>query len=235
MSSRLPSVIDDRQESSVSYENSISNTNDMPLEVDSELIHKSVINMRFPVYIESMTGITFRVDVFPSDTINQIKQQLENTEGIPVSQQHLIWHYKELIDDKTIDDCGIGFGAQMRLVIGLITGPVFRSPDIYDKRDDIKDDIYESKPFLNTLLLLQNLDQIKLISIASEDNMSGNESEVKTRTNESGDQLSETLDFEKLNLREKEDIEMKQKRERQCRHSFAKDFQYIEVERKLIA
>ena len=45
-------------------------------------------------------------------------------EGIPMSQQHLIWQSTELEDDRTLQEYQIYNGATLQLVLGMRGGPV---------------------------------------------------------------------------------------------------------------
>ena len=165
MSSRSSSEASDRH---VCRKSSKDYGTDTQSESNSPVIQSSEINLRFPIYVESMTGTTFKLDVFPSDTIYQIKEQLENTEGIPVCQQHLIFRYKELTNHQTIEDSSLSYGSRLQLVVDLITGPVvktFCSLNEEMEKSINEEEFCESRPL--TILLFQNGDQIKVISFTS--------------------------------------------------------------------
>jgi ubiquitin-like protein Nedd8 len=50
------------------------------------------------------------LDIEPDDTIEQIKQRVEEREGIPPSQQRLIFGGKQMHDSKTAKDYGVEAG-----------------------------------------------------------------------------------------------------------------------------
>lgn len=50
------------------------------------------------------------LDIEPTDTIEQIKQRVEEREGIPPSQQRLIFGGKQMHDQKTAKDYGVEAG-----------------------------------------------------------------------------------------------------------------------------
>ena len=167
MSSLSPDESNDCQNSSNYQRNG---QLDEETETNTSLISNPDIDCRFPIYIESMTATTFKLDVFPVDTVLQIKQQLEYTQGIAICQQRLIWQYEELDNDKAVRDYGIGYGARLRLVIDLMTGPISKSTDDLLAKDMNTD---QSRSELCdddrtvTLVMLRNGDRIKLFSFGS--------------------------------------------------------------------
>ncbi|CAG9565058.1 unnamed protein product [Danaus chrysippus] len=76
------------------------------------------------VLVETLTGTAFEMTVSPSDTIFAIKSKIYRVEGIPVSQQHLLYNLRELDDGLSLSEHAIGDGARLRLVLGLRGGPV---------------------------------------------------------------------------------------------------------------
>ncbi|XP_026321591.1 AN1-type zinc finger protein 4-like [Hyposmocoma kahamanoa] len=76
------------------------------------------------VLVETLTGTAFEMTVSPSDTIFAIKSKICRVEGIPVSQQHLLYNLKELDDASSLLAHGIQDGAKLRLVLGMRGGPI---------------------------------------------------------------------------------------------------------------
>ncbi|XP_047992427.1 uncharacterized protein LOC125231116 [Leguminivora glycinivorella] len=76
------------------------------------------------VLVETLTGTAFEMTVSPSDTIFAIKSKIFRVEGIPVSQQHLVYNLKELEDAASLRALGISDGARLRLVLGMRGGPI---------------------------------------------------------------------------------------------------------------
>ena len=53
----------------------------------------------------------------PSTGLDEIKELIKATEGIPLHQQRLIWHGKELEDDRTLCDYNIKTESTLHLVL----------------------------------------------------------------------------------------------------------------------
>ncbi|GBN43962.1 AN1-type zinc finger protein 4 [Araneus ventricosus] len=79
---------------------------------------------RMELFIETLTGTAFELSCSPLETIVSIKAKIQYSEGIPVSQQHLIWKSQELNDDLCLQDYCINDGATLKLVLGMRGGPI---------------------------------------------------------------------------------------------------------------
>ncbi|KAJ3341522.1 hypothetical protein HDU93_004682 [Gonapodya sp. JEL0774] len=68
-------------------------------------------------------GHTFTLRADPSDTIADIKERLCTSQGLPVQAQRLLYRNTELSDEfKSLEDCGIRSGANLNLVLNLVSG-----------------------------------------------------------------------------------------------------------------
>ena len=69
------------------------------------------------IFIKPVKGAKFAVDVYLRDTIEAVKQKIEDIQGIPANQQRLIYAGRQLEDGRTLADYNIRYGA----TLGLIT------------------------------------------------------------------------------------------------------------------
>lgn len=74
------------------------------------------------IKVKTLTGRDIPVDIEPTDRIIRIKEMMEEKEGIPPSQQRLIFNGSQLNDDNTVQEAGISAGASLHLVLTLRGG-----------------------------------------------------------------------------------------------------------------
>ncbi|KAH8509128.1 hypothetical protein H0E87_011045 [Populus deltoides] len=74
------------------------------------------------IKVKTLTGKEIEIDIEPNDTIDRIKERVEEKEGIPPVQQRLIYAGKQLGDDKTARDYNIEGGSVLHLVLALRGG-----------------------------------------------------------------------------------------------------------------
>lgn len=132
------------------------------------------------LFVETLTGTTFEMTVSPYDTIMSIKSKIQRVEGIPVSQQHLLYNLHELEDSAVLMDYSITNGSTIKLVLSMRGGPIstvrriLPLDDITWKelvdfnRDDILEDlppgcrmavlVFREGDQLNMFRVLENID-----------------------------------------------------------------------------
>ena len=70
-----------------------------------------------PIYVMMPTGKMTILDVLPSDSVENIKQEIYDKDGISPDQQYLIFDGKELEDGRTLREFNIKKGSMLHLVL----------------------------------------------------------------------------------------------------------------------
>ena len=71
------------------------------------------------IYCKTLVGKELKLNLELDTTIAVVKQKIEELEGIPPSQQRLVYSGRQMADDKSLDDYNVTAGSYFHLVLAL--------------------------------------------------------------------------------------------------------------------
>ena len=111
--------------------------------------------MSFQILVKTVSGKTVVLGVNGQDKISYVKQKLEDTEGIPLQQQRLMFGYTQLKNNNTITSCNIQPDDTLDMLLRLHGGvmQMYVTPPIYHAYQKYYDLCFYSSVFFRSVFV----------------------------------------------------------------------------------
>lgn len=77
---------------------------------------------KLEVYVKTLTGKTVTLAVTSSNTVAELKEMIQDKEGIPPDQQRFVFAGKQLEDDRMISEYHVRNASTLHLILRLRGG-----------------------------------------------------------------------------------------------------------------
>lgn len=74
------------------------------------------------ITVTTLTGKKFPFQMEANDTIGNLKDRINDREGIPPEQQRLVFNHRQFEDCRTLTDCNIVDGSDIQLILRMRGG-----------------------------------------------------------------------------------------------------------------
>ena len=72
------------------------------------------------IYVQTPDGQTIEFEEVPSDTVEKVKADIKDKEGISLDQQHLFYRGRRLDDPKMLSEYGVHDESTLTLKVGTL-------------------------------------------------------------------------------------------------------------------